>query len=281
MKKLLLHIGLWLVARFSTDTEQVPSINQEEVFKFPPIFQDALLSGWFNRESNELFKGFLIEESDTVLDVGCGDSPFLEFCAERGADIIFADIDEENIIATENKLKNSNAKSLTPLVTDANPLPIEHGVASKVIAMEVIEHVDDPVSFLKELSRVGKPGALYLITVPDPVVEHLLAKDLAPETYFQKPNHVRIIERDEFGSMIEEAGLVVESRHNYGFYWSIWWIFFWACKQDLGAEPQHPLLINWTRTWAQLLQLDDGGKVKSMMDGFMPKSQAIIARKPL
>ncbi|CRO36601.1 hypothetical protein PAERUG_P12_London_17_VIM_2_11_09_04363 [Pseudomonas aeruginosa] len=35
--------------------------------------RDAVLSGWFNQETDELFSGFPISAEDTVLDVGCGD----------------------------------------------------------------------------------------------------------------------------------------------------------------------------------------------------------------
>jgi ubiquinone/menaquinone biosynthesis C-methylase UbiE len=274
MKKLLFHLGLWLVNRYQGDS--VPETFRAE----GALMEDTLLSGWFNSEKDELFKSFKISSDDVVLDVGCGDSPFLAFCAERGADLIFADIEAANVQATEEKLNGSNARSLTPIVSDANPLPLENSVASKVIAMEVIEHVDDPQAFLSELFRVGQPGAQYLLTVPDPTAEYLQKKGLAPDSYFAKPNHIRIIARDQFVAMVEEAGLVIEQQEYYGFYWSMWWMFFWVTKQELGATPPHPLLASWTKTWQELLSLDGGDRVKRIMDDFMPKSQAIIARKP-
>lgn len=245
----------------------------------PPPQIDASMSGWFKHDTGELIEGFKIEESDTVLDVGCGDSPFVEFCANQGPDIIIADIDSEKISAMELRLQKTSAKSVTAIVSDVNPLPIEDNSVTKVVAMEVLEHVDDPASFLKELVRVGRPGALYLITVPDPVAE-TVQKELAPDIYFQRPNHIRIVQRDEFEEWIKEAGLIVEERKFYGFYWSIWWMFFWACKQDL-SPPWHPILENWEATWGSLLASEDGPRIKKVLDDFMPKSQAIIARKPL
>lgn len=287
MRKLLAHLGLWLVKRFhdSRSKNYGSEIDHAAARNDAPsdradIFKDTLLSGWFRQDSDELLQGFPISEEDVVLDVGCGDSPFLGFCADRGADIIFADIDESNVLATAEKLKGSKARSIRPLVTNSDPLPLGDGEATKIIAMEVIEHVDDPDVFLRELARVGKSGALYLITAPDPVAEHVQEQGLAPESYFQQPNHVRIIEREDFSAMVEEAGLIIEKRHSYGFYWSMWWIFFWVCKQELGETPPHPLLASWTRTWEELLSLGEGEKVKKVLDNFMPKSQAIIARKP-
>ncbi|MBL4866146.1 MAG: class I SAM-dependent methyltransferase [Pseudomonadales bacterium] len=246
--------------------------------KHPPPLVDASLSGWFKHETGELIEGFKIDADDIVLDIGCGDSPFLEFCANQKAEVIFADIDEEKVNAMAERLAQTPAKAVTPLVTDSNPIPLADGTATKVIAMEVLEHVDDPALFLAELVRVGKPGSLYLITVPDPVAE-TLQKFLAPDSYFMKPNHVRIIQRDQFAQWIEDAGLVIETKKSYGFYWSMWWMFFWACKQDLNP-PWHPLLESWSATWGALLSTDDGARIKKTLDDFMPKSQAIIARKP-
>jgi SAM-dependent methyltransferase len=244
-----------------------------------PTLTDAFLSGWFRRESGELFEGFPISADDSVLDIGCGNGPFTSFCADRGAEVIFADIDASKVAAIAAMLEGSAARAAHPLVTDANPIPLPDARVSKVIAMEVLEHVDDPRQFMGELVRVARPGAQFLITVPAPLGE-CVQKRLAPESYFQHPNHIRVFQRDEFSCLVEEAGLVIEKRADYGFYWSIWWFLFWACKQDL-SPPWHPLLQTWTQTWSLLLSLPDGARIKSVLDETMPKSQAIIARKPL
>ncbi len=240
--------------------------------------EDAALSGWFRRETGELLEGFPISPKDHVLDVGCGDGVFINFCASLGAEVTFADIDAEKIEGVAERLKDSKARAVHPLVSDANPLPLPEGYADKVIAMEVMEHVDSPADFLRELVRVGKPGALYLLSVPDAVSEGVQQK-LAPETHFQKPNHINIFSRNEFEQLVLNSGLVIERRAYYGFYWSVWWAFFWTCNQDL-SPPWHPLLENWSRTWETLLTTRDGPRIKKALDEVMPKSQAIIARKP-
>ncbi len=254
--------------------DEVPQIPDLD---FEPELVDATMSGWFKNTTGELFEGFPIAKDDTVLDVGCGDGAFISFCANQGAKVMFADIDSEKVEEASRRLKGSAAREVIPIVSDANPLPLEDSVASKVVAMEVIEHVEDPARFLRELYRVGKPGALYLITVPDPEAEKV-QKHFAPASYFQHPNHIRIIERSEFDQMVTDAGFTIERRTSYGFYWSMWWFFFWACKQDL-SPPWHPLLQSWTKTWGLLLQTEQGPQIKAVLDQHMPKSQAIIARK--
>lgn len=241
-------------------------------------FDDARLSGWFSHETGELLKGFPIRAEDSVLDVGCGDGSFINFCAQFGPEITFADIDAEKIRQVQARLQQSAARALHPLVTDANPLPLPDAYADKVIAMEVMEHVDDPAQFLRELVRVGKPGALYLLSVPDSVSEGV-QKELAPPAHFQKPNHINIFSREEFERLVLESGLVIEQKATYGFYWALWWAFFWTCDQDL-SPPWHPLLENWAKTWETMLKMPDGPRIKKALDEVMPKSQAIIARKP-
>ena len=256
-------------------TEREP-VNPNAGFGVPI---DTALSGWFNEKTGELFKGFPILKKDVVLDVGCGDAPFIRFCAMQGTEVIFADIDADKVNATHSALQKTPARKIRPIISDCNPLPLECSTADKIISMEVLEHVDDPEVFIRELVRVGRPGALYLITVPAPEIEKLQKKGLAPDSYFSKPNHVRIFERDDFSRLITDAGLEIENQETFGFYWSLWWVFFWACRQDL-SPPWHPLLQSWTTTWSTLLDTEDGPRIKRALDDYLPKTQLIIARKP-
>ncbi len=240
--------------------------------------RDVLDSGGLNYQTGELRPGFLIRADDVVVDVGCGEGNESLFCARQGAHVIYADADPDQIAIASRNLEGAGARILTPIISDTNPLPLPDGVASKVIAAEVIEHVDDPAQFISELVRVGRPGAQYFFAVPDAASEEL-QRGLSPDSHFQKPNHIRVIGRDEFARMVTDAGLVIEDRGFYGFYWTVWWMFFWICRVDLSA-PHHPLLESWARTWSALLDTPNSGDVRRALDALLPKSQYIVARKP-
>lgn len=249
-------------------------------------WMDSVQSGWFLQDSGELLKGFPITSADVVLDVGCGEGGATMFAARCGAQVIFSDTNADQVARLSAKIANSTARGYQALVCDTNPLPLADNVASRVVAMEMLEHVDQPGQVLAELVRVGRPGALYLLTVPDSVSEGL-QKQLAPAAHFQKPNHIHVFERDDFATMVADAGLQIVRRDAYSFYWSMWMCLYWACdgRQEGATLDQikapYPLLLNeWAKTWHALISMPDGARVKEVLDHFVPKSQIVIARKP-
>ena len=249
-----------------------------EIDPFKLGLRDSVIAGWFNSETNCVVSDFHISPDDIVLDAGCGDGGYSGFCGQRGAHIILADIDAEKVKLAGDRLNKTAARIVQAIVTDSNPLPIPSGTVTRVISAEVVEHVDDPAVFFGELARVGAPGARYLLTAPDPVAERL-QQGIAPDAYFQAPNHIRIIERDEFEKLITDAGLVIEQRLTISAFWTIWWLFFWHVDGEL-KPPWHPLLQSWTKTWKELINTDNSLEVKAALDEVLPKSQVIIARKP-
>jgi SAM-dependent methyltransferase len=236
--------------------------------------------GWFNLEKRELMPGFPIRDGDTCVDVGCGPGAASEFAALCGAEVHAVDVDPEAIRAVERRMKGWRlARPVHAILSDANPLPLPDGLATRVVAQEVMEHVDDPQQFIGELVRVGRPGALYLLSVPDPASEALL-KTIAPEICWRKPNHVRVFGRDEFDRLVRGAGLEIVRRTRDGFFWSMWWALLWAMEGFFPAgAPGTPVLREWNKTWAALLQTPHGARVKQALDDFAPKSQILIARK--
>lgn len=240
---------------------------------------DALRAGWHNNENGELFSGFKISANDTVLDVGCGLGNNLNFCAQFAAKVIGVDIDPSRVQATEELLKRSGVKGFSVLTSDGNPLPLESNIADKIVCTEVIEHVDDPLISLRELVRVGKPGALYMLSVPGQLSEEILKK-LAPAVCFQKPNHIRVFGEKDFRNLVEAAGLVVEKHEFYSFYWAVWHAMIWKCDVDYD-NGTHPVLENWARTWEGLMALPGGKACIEALDHALHKSQVIIARKPV
>ena len=251
---------------------------------------DAVQSGWYLGDSNELFKGFPITADDSVLDIGCGAGGATLFCANRGADVTFVDVTAQAIELLRAKVAQSPARKSEGFVSDGIPLPVTDASKSRVIAMEVLEHVEDPAAFLCELVRVGQPGALYLLSVPDSVGENM-QKGFAPSYYFERPNHIHVFEREEFENLVSSAGLEIIHRDASGFFWTFWMFLYWTLAKTAGAElegesldvvrpPYPPLLNDWAKLWHQIIKIPEAAPMKKALDQLLPKSQVIIARKP-
>jgi ubiquinone/menaquinone biosynthesis C-methylase UbiE len=52
------------------------------------------------------------------------------------------------------------------VVADGNPLPFRPGSFDGVVAMDVLEHLPDPISVLVEIGRVALDDSVLLATVP-------------------------------------------------------------------------------------------------------------------
>lgn len=280
-------LARWLPARAAqTSAEPPATLSPRDVG-----LHDAVLDGWFLNDSGELLKGFAITADDCLLDVGCGEGVATLFAVRQGASVIFTDSEHDKVRDLARQVEAHGAKASLGLVSNSLPLPLADGCASKVVCMEVLEHIAEPEPFMAELVRMGRPGAQYLLSVPAPAGEHL-QKGIAPASYYQSPNHVQIFSAERFAALVEEAGLVIEHRQASGFFWVMGMIFFWAGERAAGRDPGGavrdriqppfmPLMESWARTWQDLLTQPGGVAIKQTLDSFLPKSQVIIARKPL
>lgn len=240
--------------------------------------RDAAMSGFYRTEQAEVFEGIPVGPQDVVVDVGCGEGAALAFCARLDASVIAVDHHPETLEAARATLEGQGNGPREFHRAAAEDLPLADGTATRVLCMEVLEHVTDPAAAVGELARIGRPGALYLITVPDPRGE-ALQQVMAPDTYFEPPNHIRIIERDEFEDLVRGAGLEILNHVYYGFYWALWYALFWSRGVEI-EDPDDPVLEHWTKAWSALLDSDNGAEIKERLDTFMAKSQVIVARKP-
>lgn len=104
------------------------------------------------------------DKNAKLLDLGCGIGLTLSILAQEFHRSVGCDIDKEALIATEKILKKVGVK-IPLLFYDGKKLPFKDNEFDVVTCIEVIEHVENPEHFLKEISRVlKKDGILHITT---------------------------------------------------------------------------------------------------------------------
>ena len=253
--------------------------------------RDDALAGFYNNASQELFTGFRVTKDDVLIDVGCGGGGPLEFCARHAGKVHAVDVHQDTVDAARQRLESRgiDVSHVSFAVADAASLPFDDGLASRVICLEVLEHVESPAVVMGELVRVAASGALLLISVPDQRGEELL-HHYAPAAAWQPPHHIRTFSADGLRQLVLESGLEILDTATSGFFRLMWLAMYWSQTKHLSGhshaaiEPEtvegNAMIEAWVNLWDSMLDRSDGELVKRTLDQLLPKSQLVLARKP-
>jgi len=120
---------------------------------------------WFygRRKIIEAFVGNICREiakrEPRILDVGCGTGANLQMLAQFGA--------AEGVDVSSEALEFCRARGLAKVRQGAaETLPYEDASFDLVTGLDVVEHLDDDLSGLREMRRVLRPGGRALLFVP-------------------------------------------------------------------------------------------------------------------
>jgi SAM-dependent methyltransferase len=171
------------------------------------------------------------------------------------------------------------ARSWQGIVSNCDPIPLPDESASVIICTEVMEHVDDPARLAAELARIGKPGARYMISVPDPASERLM-EHVAPPWYWEPPYHRRVFQHHELDAVLEAAGIHVERRDVGGSYYALRWLLWMTLvAKPYDTAEETPLMIIWEEIWETLMASPHSSQILYGLERTLPKSQAVLAFK--
>jgi 2-polyprenyl-3-methyl-5-hydroxy-6-metoxy-1,4-benzoquinol methylase len=96
---------------------------------------------------------------ETLLDIGCGTGALWDFVRDH----------VENYLGVDAVRYDGfpDACAFYPADLDTASVPLPDGSAEVVVAVEVIEHLENPRAFFRELTRLAKPGGLVVLTTPN------------------------------------------------------------------------------------------------------------------
>ena len=106
-----------------------------------------------------------LEDSDFVLDVGCGTGLLFDRVKDSANLIVGFDLSPGLLkIAAERRRKLQRESSIHLIRADADYMPFPKAVFGKVFALTLLQNLPDPNKTLREMMRVAKAGSMMVIT---------------------------------------------------------------------------------------------------------------------
>jgi SAM-dependent methyltransferase len=131
-----------------------------------------LLEDWLHKEgiAQGVLRDFIKRVGDPkgkkVLDVGFGNGVTLSVFATHGAEMSGLEVSPDLLsIGSEVVQEAGNHADLR--LYNGTTFPFETNSFDYGYSISVLEHMDDPVSVLKEVSRVLKPGGAFYLAFPN------------------------------------------------------------------------------------------------------------------
>ena len=202
------------------------TVPAEELHKNVPsnwyyqsIRVDALQRYWHKRRFEEVSK--VIEKTEgKILDIGSNDGTFSKVILDKsgareltGIDVIKKAVDWAN-----GHWRGSEMKFI---VADAHNLPFPDNSFNAVFALEMLEHVFDPLKVLTEARRVLKKGGYGVFLVPSdsPLfkIVWFLWLRFYPRGKIWRETHIQTYKGNFLPKLVKKAGFNIEADRKFLF----------------------------------------------------------------
>ena len=110
-----------------------------------------------------------LPRNGSILEVGCGTGGFLAAAIESGRNAIGIDIASRWLVVAQKRLQPflyfRNQHAIYPACVEK--MPFADASFEIIVADSLLEHLEDPISAVREMLRVLKPGGMLLIWSPN------------------------------------------------------------------------------------------------------------------
>lgn len=190
-------------------------------------------------------------EGRLVLDVGCDIGILTTAVATRAQHVLGIDVRPEAVEIAERMFAAPNVRYQ---VGDLSSLHLPESAFDCVLFLETVEHIEQPMTLLRELHRVLRPNGSLLLSTPNPVSFHEVLRHLVRlwPAWRRDRGLRRLMEQ----LADERPGSGTEQDHLYSWTWEtlgriLWrsgfayadhrWVGFGAPSVQLGSRRFWPL----------------------------------------
>lgn len=176
------------------------------------------------------FSRLRLRPGDRVLDMGCGSGRHMgELVSRNGIHACGCDNSPSDLADAIHRIEGLDEMALVHadwafMAADITCLPFRDGAFDLVICAEVLEHVANDHAAVAELTRVLKPGAPLVVSVPRNWPERVCWR--LSRAYRTAPGgHLRIYNRRSLSSLFRHWGLQLTGLHYaHAFHAPYWWL---------------------------------------------------------
>ncbi len=127
----------------------------------------------------------MIEAGQTVVDCGCYGWRLAEQCRLMGA----------QLIGVDQAVPPQIPEGVEFAMVRGLAIELDSDCADLVIASHILEHIQEPIAFMRELMRITRPGGLVWIEAPSELSAMTSASNEADDhsfsSFWDDPTHVR------------------------------------------------------------------------------------------
>lgn len=111
-----------------------------------------------------------IKAGQSVLDIGCGTGPMVEFCCSRGLHYFGLDVAPSMLESIAQQFKDTPYWSRIKVgIGSSENIPYPDSSFDVVIGMGLLEYFHDMQPTFEQIARVLKPGGLAVLSIPNTV----------------------------------------------------------------------------------------------------------------
>ena len=126
------------------------------------------LENWMEGQFNFINSKINLNQNDDILEIGAGTGSLLSLLKKKGFHRLNAtEMDEEAVEHIKQEL------GIEVISTQLENHPFNGRKFDKIIALEVLEHLNSPLEGLKIIHNLLKNGAVFIATTPPPYEKNL------------------------------------------------------------------------------------------------------------